>query len=888
MNSLFQLLLQIWRQLLSRMGSRRFEREMEEEMRFHLEMQIEQNLASGMATEEARYAARRQFGNQTSLKELSREIWISNRVSTLSQDLRYGLRMLCKNPGFTLVAVITLALGIGANTAIFSVVNAVLLRPLPYRDPDRIVTIGNYRGNLNHVNVIDADVLDWREQAKVFEQIAAFTADAVDLTGVDEPERLTAGLVSANLFETLGVVPAYGRTFTPAEDEPGSTQVVILSHRLWQRRFGLDPQIIGQTLTLGGQSRTVIGIMPPRFQLLGEFDLWLPLALDVNQRLRINRPLRIVRVIARLRPGVTLEAARTDLSVIREKQRQTSPNSLSDVDVNVIGLQEKLVGDLRLALLILFGAVAFVLLIACANVANLLLARAAARQKEMAIRAAMGAGRFRLVRQLLTESLLLSLAGGAAGLLVAMWSINLFVKLNPGDIARIEESSLDGRVLGFTCALVVIVGLVAGIFPALQASETDVNETLKTHSAVQSGGRGASRSLHALMIAEFALTIMLLVGAGLMIKSFFHLLAIPKGFNPDNLLTLSLSPSFAKYPPASTRRRAYYQESLARVETLPGVQSAGLASFLPLAGTSGSGSFKIEGRPPFERGKEPSAQNNLISHDYFRTMGIALRAGRTFTAQDGAEAPPVAIINETMARRFFPNENPIGHRLVSSQSPIPKTIVGVAADTRHFGLDQEVLPEIYTPYLQNPNFIMKLIVRAASDSSNTANLSSLAVAIRNQVRSVDINVPVNQVVTMDERLSDSVAPRRFQMLLFAIFAAVALVIATVGIYGVLSYAVSQRTHEIGIRMALGAQGIDVLWLVVGQGMRVTLIGVALGLAAALAVTRVMENLLFNVSPTDSATFASITLLLVIVALLASYIPARRATKLDPLMSLRHE
>src|SRR5262249_14178892 len=482
--------------------------------------------------------------------------------------------------------------------------------------------------------------------------------------------------------------------------------------------------------------------------------------------------------------------------------------------------------------------------------------------------------------------LLLSVAGGVAGLLVATWGVKLLVKISPGDIARIDESGLDGRVLGFTCVVVALVGLVAGVIPALHASKASVNETLKAQFTTRVGRPDARRSLQALMIGEVALTLVLLVGAGLMIKSFFRLLAVPKGFNPENILTLILSPSFAKYPPGSPQRRAYFQESLTRVQTLPGVQSASLTSFLPLAGSSGSGSFKIEGRPPFEPGKEPSAQNNLISHDYFRTMGIEMRAGRAFTEQDGAEEQPVVIINETMARRFFPNENPIGRRFV--YHPTPLTIVGVVGDTRHFGLDQEVRPEIYWPYLQARNFWMRWVVRAAPDSSSKDNMSSLASAIRNQIRAVDLNVPVNQVVTMDERLSDSVAPRRFQTLLLGAFAAVALVIATVGIYGVLWYAVGQRTHEIGIRMALGAQARDVLRLVVGPGMRMTLIGALLGLAAALALTRVMKNLLFNVSATDSATFVSITLLLVVVALLASYIPARRATKLDPLMSLRNE
>jgi putative ABC transport system permease protein len=859
--------------------------ELAESIREHLEEKIEDLMEDGLSREEATRKAHREFGNVTLIEERSREVWQWPRLETLFQDLSFGARMLVKKPGFTLVAVATLALGIGANTAIFSVVNAVLLRPLPYRDPDRIVTIRNYSANPILVGANGADFLDWREQAKGFEQVAALANSFVDLTGTGEPERLKAGLVSANLFETLGVGPAYGRAFTQAEDQSRAAQVVILSHRLWQRRFGSDPQLIGRTLTLMDQNWTVIGVMPPGFRAFEDFDLWLPLALDVNQKLR-KGPLNHVRVIARLKPGVTLQTARADLSVIREWQRQAFPPFFSGVEVSVTGLHEYLVGDVQLALLALFGAVAFVLLIACANVANLLLARSAARQKEMAIRAAVGAGRFRLVRQLLTESLLLSVAGGAAGLLMAMWGVKLLVKISPGGIARIDESGVDGRALVFTCVVVTLTALVSGAIPALQASRTNVNETLKAHFSARASSPGGSRSLQALMIGEVALTLVLLVGAGLMIRSFIQLLAIPKGFNPDNVLTLVLSPSFAKYPPRSPQLRAYFQESLTRVQTLPGVESASLSSFLPLGGPTGSRSFRIEGRPPFEPGKEPLAQDNLISHDYFRTMGIEMRAGRAFTEQDGDGAPPVVIINETMARRFFPNENPIGRRFV--WSPTPLTIVGVAGDTRHFGLDQEVHPEIYWPYLQARNLIMKLVVRVAPDSNSPAQLSSLAAAIRNQVREVDLNTPVNQVVTMDERLSDSVAPRRLQVLLFAIFAAVALVIATVGMYGVLSYAVGQRTREIGVRMAMGAQGGDVLRLVVGQGMRMTLIGALLGLAAALALTRVMKSLLFNVSPTDLATFVSITSLLVVVAFLASYIPARRATKLDPLMSLRHE
>ncbi|MGH9937424.1 MAG: ABC transporter permease [Blastocatellia bacterium] len=570
----------------------------------------------------------------------------------------------------------------------------------------------------------------------------------------------------------------------------------------------------------------------------------------------------------------------------------------------MIELRESLIGNVRLQLLVLFGAVLFVSAIACANVANLLLSRSAVRQKEMAVRAVAGAGRSRLVRQLLTESLLLSVVGGGVGLLAAKWGVQLLMAMSPAEIARINESSpssiLDGRVLGFTCLVVLLTSLIAGVFPALQASKIDINETLKalsTAGSARSRRGGSLRALPALMIAEFALALVLLVGAGLMIKSFLRLMAVPKGFNPDGVLTLTLSPSFDHYPPESPRRSFYFESALARVQALPGVQSAALTGFLPLTPPSVSvraGRF-IEGRPQLRPGKAPVIALNCISPDYFKTMGIQLRSGRPFATTDGEEASRVAIINETIAQRFFPNENPIGHRLLIS-SP-PPTIVGVVGDTRNSGLDQRVNYEVYLPYLQNSNMSKlrsTLAVRIASDQNNPAGraspstLAGLTAAMRNQVQAIDPNETVFPVIKMDARLSNSVAERRFQTLLLSFFAAVALVIATVGIYGIISYAVSRRTHEIGVRMALGAQVGDVLRMVIWQGMCLTLVGVTLGLAAAFALTRVIRNLLYEVSPTDPATFALIALLFVGVALIASYIPARRATKVDPLLALRHE
>jgi len=626
---------------------------------------------------------------------------------------------------------------------------------------------------------------------------------------------------------------------------------------------------------------------------------------------------------------MTLEAARANLPVIRDRKQEESdipppvivavrssrdtsrlgapaqpinvPRERADGQISVIWLRESLIGNVRLQLLILFGAVLFVLLIACANVTNLLLSRSVVRQKEMAIRAVAGAGRLRLVRQLLTESLLLSVVGGAAGLLAAKWGVQLLVAMSPAEIARINESSpsslLDGRVLGFTSLVVLLTGVLAGVFPALQASKVDVNETLKDQStagSARSRRGGSLRALPALMISELALALILLVGAGLMIKSFLRLLAVPKGFNPEGVLTLTLSPSGANYPQRSPKRSFYFQEALARVQALPGVQSAGLTSFLPLTppSTTTIGPMFVVGRRPLP-GTAPSMAINYISLDYFKTMGIQMRSGRQFAATDGKEAPRVVIINETIARQFFPNEDPIGHRLFLPNRP---TIVGVVGDTRNSGIDQKVGYEVYIPFLQysEPALTSTLVVRIASDQNNPAGsaspsaLAALTAAIQDKVRSIDPNESVFAVIKMDERLSNSVAERRFQTLLLSFFSVIALVIAMVGIYGVISYAVSRRTHEIGVRMALGAQAGDVLRMVLWRGMSLTLIGVTLGLAAAFALTRVLKNLLFEVSVTDPATFAIIPLLLVGVALIASYIPARRATKVDPLQALRHE
>ncbi len=873
----------LWRNLFQK---DRLDRELAEEIRVHLEMLIDLKIEEGLDPAAARRAALIELGGEDQVKERVREARMGQQLEALLLDLRFGARMLRKTPGFTIMAILMLALGIGANTAIFSVVNAVLLRSLPYRDTERLVLVSYTWMNLAIHTASVEEFLEWRDRENVFEQIAAYKPDFIDLSGIGEPERLAAALVSAHLFATLGVTPALGRDFISAEGEDGGPPVVILSDALWRRRFGSDPQMIGRAITLGGQSRTVIGIMPPGFRHPEDTELWIPLAINHQQSAEIY-------AIGRLKRGVTQEAARADLSVILERRRPVSPRRYADSQVRIIGLNESLVANVRLSLLVLFGAVAFVLLIACANVANLLLARAAVRQKEVAIRAALGAGRLRLVRQLLTESLMLSLAGGTAGLLLAHWVVKLLVSMSPAGIVRIEESGVDGRVLGFTCVVVVLTGIIVGIFPALQTSKTDINETLKAQPAAGSprSMRGVGRALPALMIAELGLALVLLVGAGLMIKSFLLLMTVPKGFNPDGVLTLKVAPSFVKYPNGSPQRGAYYQEVLDRVRSLPGIQSAGLTTnVLPFSGIRRIGYFQIEGRATFKPSKEHLVALSFISPDYFQTMGIRIIAGRPFDTRDGSAAPKVAIISQEMAERYFPGESPIGHRLVGEPF---LTIVGVAEDARLYGLEKEISPEFYIPYTQILNVWgnLHLVVRAASSLNNQTNSSALAnraTSIRDQVRGIDPGEPVSQIVTMDELLSNSVAGWRFQMLLLGVFAALAMVIATVGIYGVISYAVNQGMREIGIRMALGAQASDIVRMVIRRAMGIASIGVALGLVAALALTRVLKNLLFGVSPTDPATFALIASLLIGVALIASYLPAQRATKADPTTVLKSE
>jgi predicted permease len=879
-------LTQLWRRCLHYLRRDRFDRELEEEVRFHLEMKAEEYVAAGMTPEEALRAARRRFGNETRMREMSRETWGFAMLDTLLQDVRFGARVLAKHKGFTAVAVLTLALGVGANTAIFSVVNAVLLRPLPYENSHELVQIWGTQPQLDTAPMSPANFLEWREQNRVFERIAAYNGQNFNLSGVDEPERIRAMRVSADLFELLRVRPTLGRAFLPEEDQYGDHRVVILSHALWQRRFGANPEIIGKALTLNDQSYVVVGVMPPDFSFpWTTTEMWTPIAFSPEER--GTRDTNYISVIARLRPGVTLEQARSGMEALARRQQEQYPESNTGVGVKVISYKEQVVGDTRPILLLLLGAVGFVLLIACANVANLLLARAAGRRKEMALRLALGASRLRVIRQLLTESVLLALAGGGSGLLLALWGLNVLTALQPGNIPRLAELSIDRGALLFTLAVSLLTGIAFGLAPALQASKPDLNDALKEGGKGTNEASGRQRVRGLLVVSEIALSLVLLIGAGLMIKSFWRLIQVDPGFNPENTLTMVVSLPTSSY--ADTGRQvAFFQQAVERVGNLPGVEAAGVTTDIPLFGGSSTG-FDVGGRPPHAPGQRPMVEFRSVSPGYFRAMGIPLLRGRAFTEQDVGDAPGVVIINETLARRHFPGEDPVGKRLGFSGPTDWREIVGVARDTRNYGLDEEVKPEAYMPYTQSaPGYLagsisgMILVARTASDPQSTV------AAIKGEVRALDGNQPVYNIKTMEQYLAESIAQRRFNMLLLAVFAGVAVLLAAVGLYGVMSYMVSQRTHEIGLRMALGAQARDILVMAVRQGLVLIIIGIGVGLAGALALTRVMSGLLYGVGTTDPATFAAIVLLLAFVSLIACYIPARRATRIDPLIALRYD
>jgi putative ABC transport system permease protein len=815
---------------------------------------------------------------------------------TLWQDLRYGLRLLAKSPGFTIVAVLTLALGIGANTAIFSVVNAVILRPLPFAAPDRLVAVwvtslrsGATRGPSDY-----PDFADWRAQNHVFEHMAAFHTADFTLTGTDEPAHVFGAVVSADLFPLLGEQAKLGRTFRPEEDEKitDGARPVILSHGLWERRFGSDPNVLGRAISLDSQPYAVVGVMPAGFQYpiqAKAIELWAPMTLDSittdgSQPLTAQRGAHYLGVIARLKPGVSLAQAQAELAALAGALQQQFPDTNKYHNATAQPELDRLVGDVRPALLVLFGAVGCVLLIACVNVANLLLARATTRQKEIAVRTALGAGRGRVLRQLLTESLLLALSGGALGLLLATWGTELLLALSPENIPRLADVHVDGRVLAFTALAALLTGVIFGLLPGLHATRPDLVESLKESGRGTTDGLRRNRLRSALVVAEVALALVPLVGAGLLIRSFLLLQRVNPGLDPHNVLTVNLGLPDARY--TTSQQAAFFAQLLPRLRALPGVRSASGVYPLPLSNDQIQVTFEIDGRA-FAKSEEPATNYQAAAPDYFKTLRIPLLAGRDFTVADDEKAPPVIIVNESFAKQFFPHENALGKRIKPGLSTTPgaevmREIVGVVGDVKHRGLNVPSGPQVYEPEAQMPFDQLTLVLRTDGDPRG------LIGAVRDEARLLDKDLPVFDVKTLEEYLSVSVAQPRFNTLLLAVFAGVALILAAVGLYGVMSYSVAQRTHEMGIRIALGAQQRDVVRLIAGQAFRLTLIGLAFGLASAWTATRWLSGLLFGVPPTDPLTFAVVAVLLCFVALAACYVPARRAMQVDPIIALRYE
>jgi putative ABC transport system permease protein len=805
-------------------------------------------------------------------------------MDQLRQDLHYSIRRLLKNPGFTAVAVLTLALGIGANSAIFSVINAILFRPLPFPEPDRLVGVYQvWKGSREVMS--PANFLDVRQQSKTLEDAAAVDNTEFTLTGVGDPIRLRGSEVSASFFTVLGVRPSLGRTFAPDENEPGKDKVVVLGHALWQQRFGARADAVGSTLLLDGSPRTIIGVMPAGFSYPAEQELWIPLEYDDN--FKAARGAWYLRAIARLKAGVSADQSASEIATLGNALEQAYPRENTDVGFTTFPLHEALVGDVRPALLLLLGAVGFVLLIACANVANLLLARAVARETELAVRTALGADRGRLVRQLLTESIVLGAAGGFAGLLIAFWGSDMLVALQPEGIPRLNEVAIDRYVVIFTMGISLLTGLFFGAIPALQMTRGSLATSLKEGGRGNMAAAGSARLRGTLVVAEMALAVMLLAGAGLLIKSFGRLQAVDPGFRPEETLSFELSLPRSTYS-EDPQIISFYERLSDRIAALPGVRTVGGVMGLPLSGLRFNISFKVEGRPEAAPGQEPTMEVRVTTPAYFRTLGVPLERGRFFTNADTAEAPRVVILSQAAVKKYFRDEDPIGKRIElgwgrgKDQKRAGGEVVGIVGDVKELGLDEEFPAEIYLPMRQWPVGRMAIVARTAVPPM------TIAPQVKQVVQELDANLPVNQIRTVEDVVAESIAQPRFYMLLLGAFAVVALALAAIGIFGVMSYTVSQRTREIGIRMALGAQGGSVVSMVVRQAMILAATGLALGTVAALALSRTMTTLLFDMSPTDPVTFATVAGVLGFVAFLASYVPARRAANVDPIDALRAE
>lgn len=860
------------------------DQEFSEEIRAFLDLSTEAKIRQGLTPQEARRNALLELGGVDQVEEKVREVRMGQFIETAWRDVRLGVRTLVHSPIFTAVTVLSLALGIGANTAIFSVVNGLLLRPLSYPESERLVDVWHtppqqsFPG-LDKFSVSPANYLDWKAQSNSFEQIAVYGYAGLSLSTSNDPLPLIGATVSSDFFSVMRSNAMQGRTFTPDEERAGSDQVVVISHGLWQRAFGANPNIVGQTITLNSRSFTVVGIMPAGFEFPREAELWVPLAWDDKERQ--VRSIHDYLVIARLKQNVSVQQAQAEMSTISSRLEQQYPEENKGWGAVVIPLREDLVGDMRTPLLVLFCAVSFVLLIACANVANLMLARGANRQKEIAVRIALGAGRARLIRQLLTESVLLAVAGGLLGLLLAIWGSKMLVRL--GSLPNAGDIGIDPWALGFTLLVSLAAGIVIGILPALQFTRTSVGETLKQGSGRTGGSPMKQHTRKALVISEVALSLVLLIGAGLMIRSFWKLQQVDPGFDIRNAITMSVVLTPTRYSEPH-QLLAFFDRVTEQIRAVPGVVSVGVTTTVPLAGGGSTQPFSIEGRPTGAIAEQPMAQTRYISPDYFRAIGIPLRQGRFFSDQDRDNSVPVVIISEAMARRFWPGENPIGKRLTPSfhLEQGVREIVGVVGDVKARGLDSDSSTMMYLPFKQAPRPFMSFVVRTAS------NPESLIQPVSTAIYSIDNEQALTDVQTMEQVLTQSLSGQRFNMTLLLAFAGVALLLAAVGVYGVMNYTVTLRRRELGIRMALGAAKMDVLRLVLGQGLTLTLIGVGAGLISAYALTRLMASLLYGVTATDYLTFGSVSAVLIVVGVAASYVPARRATRVNPTIALRAE
>ncbi|MGH9816009.1 MAG: ADOP family duplicated permease [Candidatus Acidiferrales bacterium] len=874
--------MKLWNRMLAilRVWRAATDRDLDDELRDHIERRVHELRREGLSAAEARRRALVELGGVQQIKEEVHAMRSGIWLEALAQDVRFAARQLRAHPGFTLVAVLTLALGIGASTAIFSVVNSVVLRSLPYPDAERLVVVHQTaiaQGG-ESLPFSPPNYIDFRDQARSFAHFGGGWASSAILTG-DEPERLEAAYVRASLLDALGVQAQIGRLLNESDEAAGAPRPVLLSHGLWERRFGRDRDVLGRMLVLNDKAHTVVGVLPPRVDNPFSAEVWMPLKFapsEMQERFSFY-----VRVVARLAPGITPEQAQAELDTIAQRLAQQRPDTNKDFGARLVTLHEHTVGDVRATLLWLLGAVGCVWLIACANVANLMLTRAASREREMAVRRALGAGHARLAAQLLTESILLALAGGAAGLLLGRWCVTVLIALRPQHLPRFDEVRLDPHVFAFAVAISLAAGILFGLFPALRAARPEWAASLK--SGAQTTAPPHTRTRGALVVAQLSLSLVLLAGAGLMLRTLWTLLSTPPGFDPRNVLVADLLLP-VKYNDLN-RRLIFTEAVLGRLAALPGVESAGAANLLPLSGGQSTQGFRIEGKPQAaSRGDALAANYRVVSPGYLRLLRIPLRQGRGIEAHGHAAAPPVVLINEAMAQRYWPGENPLGRRIsiLRRGEPAFREIVGIVGDIRHEGLHLEAQPEMYVAIGQPLLAYVSLAVRTAGDPA------SLASALREAVWAVDPDQPVSRVRTMDDVVATSIGETRFYSLLLGVFAALALGLAAVGIYGVMSYAVAARTREIGIRLALGAQRRSIFRLVLARGARLTALGIVLGLAGALAATRGIEKLLYGVQPTDAVTFASVAAVLALVALIACWLPARRAMRVDAAITLRYE